>query len=101
MTLILLLSLSLHNDLISSTFTAKEVSNIETAEIADKTEVQLVAKLLGVDANRLYNGLTTKTIYTREEAVTSSLSQNASLDVRDAFVKVCVFNAVSKLGFCI
>lgn len=71
-------------------FTATEVSNIESAEIQDKTEVQLVARLLGVDANRLYNGLTSKTIYTREEAVTSSLSHDASLDVRDAFVKVII-----------
>ena len=69
--------------------TATEVSNIESAEIHDRTEVQLVAKLFGVDSNRLYKGLTSKTIYTREEAVTSSLSHDASLDVRDAFVKVC------------
>lgn len=69
--------------------TATEVSNIEAAEIQDKTEVQLVAKLFGVDANRLYKGLTSKTISTREESVTSTLSHDASLDVRDAFVKVC------------
>ena len=65
-----------------------EVSNIESAEIHDKTEVQLVSRLLGVDATRLYNGLTTKSIHTREEKVTSNLSREASLDVRDAFVKV-------------
>jgi len=47
-----------------------------------------VAKILGVDANKLYQGLTSKTIQTREESVTASLSQEASLDVRDAFVKV-------------
>jgi len=64
------------------------VSNIESAEIQDKTEIQLVAKILGVDANKLYQGLTSKTIQTREESVTASLSQEASLDVRDAFVKV-------------
>lgn len=73
-----------------------EVSNIEAAEIRDRTEVELVAKLIGVDANRLYQGLTSKTIHTREDSVTSTLSQDASLDVRDAFVKVGVLQAVVK-----
>ncbi|KAF6038480.1 ck [Bugula neritina] len=68
-------------------YSSTEVSNIESAEIQDKTEIQLVAKILGVDANKLYQGLTSKTIQTREESVTASLSQEASLDVRDAFVK--------------
>ena len=69
-------------------FSVTEVSNIEAAEIKDRTEVSIVSQLFGIDANKLYQGLTTRTIHTREDSVTSRLSHDASLDVRDAFVKV-------------
>ena len=76
--------------LTSSAFviTATEIKNIDATEIKDRNDVDRIARLLSVDSNKLYKGLTSKTIYTREDAVTSSLSRDASLDVRDAFVKV-------------
>ena len=71
-----------------SSITATEIKNIDATEIKDRNDVDRIARLLSVDSNKLYKGLTSKTIYTREDAVTSSLSRDASLDVRDAFVKV-------------
>ena len=71
-----------------SLITATEIKNIDATEIKDRNDVDRIARLLSVDSNNLYKGLTSKTIYTREDAVTSSLSRDASLDVRAAFVKV-------------
>lgn len=43
--------------------------------------------MLQVSAQDLVDALTTKTIFTQGESVTSTMSIQSSLDVRDAFVK--------------
>lgn len=43
--------------------------------------------LTQVSAQDLIDSLTTKTIFTRGESVTSTMDTTAALDVRDAFVK--------------
>lgn len=68
-------------------YTATEKQNMEVAMIQDWTELKIVSRLLNLDPNALHRALTTKTLYTRGEAVTSSLNRASALDVRDAFVK--------------
>ncbi|KAH8249426.1 hypothetical protein KR032_009554, partial [Drosophila birchii] len=68
-------------------FTATEVANLEAAEIDDTPNLQRVAQLLGVPLAPLNAALTQRTIFVHGEHVTTSLSKEAALEGRDAFVK--------------
>ena len=63
------------------------VDNIDASEIVGVENVARAARLLEVNANDLQEALTTKTIHTRGESVKTQMGIEASLDVRDAFVK--------------
>lgn len=69
------------------TYNAIQVDNIDASEILDIAYVQKAAQLLGVKPQNLIDALTTRTIFTRGDSVTSTMGTSASIDVRDAFVK--------------
>ncbi|KAL3848316.1 hypothetical protein ACJMK2_019184 [Sinanodonta woodiana] len=65
-----------------------EMDTIDDAsEIKDISFINKTARLLEVNAQSLIDALTTKTIVTRGESVTTAMGVDASQDVRDAFVK--------------
>ncbi|XP_050389741.1 myosin-VIIa [Patella vulgata] len=68
-------------------YNAIELDHLEATEIQDISHINSAARLLQVDAQSLVDSLTTKTIFTSGETVTSTMGLAASLDVRDAFVK--------------
>ncbi|XP_046338016.2 myosin-VIIa-like isoform X1 [Haliotis rufescens] len=68
-------------------YNAIELDNIDATEIQDISFINKAARLLEVSAQDLVDALTTKTIFTQGESVTSTMSIQSSLDVRDAFVK--------------
>ena len=68
-------------------YKACDINNLEATEITNKRVVEMCAQLLQVSAQELVIALTTKTIFTSGETVTSTLAQHQSIDVRDAFVK--------------
>ncbi|EDW71197.1 myosin-VIIa [Drosophila virilis] len=68
-------------------FKATEVANLEAAEVDDPVNLQRVAQLLGLSAAPLNTALTQRTIYVHGEHVVTSLSKEAALEGRDAFVK--------------
>ncbi|XP_025078690.1 myosin-VIIa-like isoform X2 [Pomacea canaliculata] len=68
-------------------YNAIELDNIDATEIKDISYINKAAQLLEVSAQDLIDSLTTKTIFTRGESVTSTMDTTAALDVRDAFVK--------------
>lgn len=68
-------------------FTATEVANLATAEIDDTPNLQRVAQLLGIPISALNAALTQRTIFVHGEHVTTSLSKEAAIEGRDAFVK--------------
>ncbi|GAB1609908.1 myosin-VIIa-like [Argonauta hians] len=68
-------------------YNAIQVNNIDASEILDIAHVKKAAQMLGVDTQSLIDALTTRTIFTRGDIVTSTMGTSASIDVRDAFVK--------------
>ncbi|XP_075152273.1 myosin 28B1 [Haematobia irritans] len=68
-------------------FNATEIRNMEAAEVNDMTIAARVSSLLGVTKEALCETLTHKTILIHGEHVVTSLSKDASLEGRDAFVK--------------
>ncbi|XP_060573750.1 myosin-VIIa-like isoform X3 [Ruditapes philippinarum] len=65
-----------------------KMDNIDDAsEISDISHINKVCALFEVQAQDLIDSLTTKTIVTRGESVTSAMGVAQSMDVRDAFVK--------------
>uniref|UniRef100_A0A0L8FWF9 Myosin-VIIa n=1 Tax=Octopus bimaculoides TaxID=37653 RepID=A0A0L8FWF9_OCTBM len=68
-------------------YNAIQVNNIDASEILDIAHVKKAAQMLGVDAQSLIDALTTRTIFTRGDSVTSTMGTASSVDVRDAFVK--------------
>ncbi|WAR27648.1 MYO7A-like protein, partial [Mya arenaria] len=69
-------------------YNAIEMDNIDDAsEISDISHINKVCALFEFNAQDLIDALTTKTIVTRGESVTSAMGVNQSMDVRDAFVK--------------
>lgn len=69
-------------------YKAISVQNIDASEVTDSVNVTRVASLLGVQAKSLLaSALTRKTIFVQGERVVSSISKEAALDARDAFVK--------------
>ena len=68
-------------------YKATAINNLDATEITNKRVVDIVAHLLQFSPRDLMIALTTKTIFTSGETVTSTLAEHQSVDVRDAFVK--------------
>ncbi|XP_062120932.1 myosin-VIIa isoform X2 [Drosophila sulfurigaster albostrigata] len=68
-------------------FKAIEVANLDTAEVDDNLNLQRVAQLLGLPEASLNTALTQRTIFVHGEHVVTSLSKEAAIEGRDAFVK--------------
>nr|XP_014348910.1 PREDICTED: unconventional myosin-VIIa [Latimeria chalumnae] len=68
-------------------YEARTYDNLDACEVVYSTPLTTAASLLEVDAHDLMNCLTSRTIITRGETVSTPLSKEQALDVRDAFVK--------------
>ncbi|XP_030079196.1 myosin-VIIa isoform X2 [Drosophila hydei] len=68
-------------------FKAMEVANLQAAEVDDPVNLQRIAQLLGLPEAPLNAALTQRTIFVHGEHVVTSLSKEAALEGRDAFVK--------------
>jgi myosin-7 len=68
-------------------YKATAINNLDATEITNKKVVDIVASLLQFSPRDLIIALTTKTIFTSGETVTSTLAEHQSVDIRDAFVK--------------
>uniref|UniRef100_A0A1I8ID91 Myosin VIIa n=1 Tax=Macrostomum lignano TaxID=282301 RepID=A0A1I8ID91_9PLAT len=63
------------------------VDNIDASEVVGDRELARAARLLGCNPVNLRDALTTKTIFTRGDTVTSPMSVDYATDVKDALVK--------------
>ncbi|XP_076846903.1 myosin VIIAa isoform X3 [Brachyhypopomus gauderio] len=68
-------------------YEARTYDNLDACEVIRCAGLSTAAKLLEVDSKDLMNCLTSRTIITRGETVSTPLSIDQALDVRDAFVK--------------
>ncbi|XP_060079316.1 myosin-VIIa-like [Ylistrum balloti] len=68
-------------------YNAIEMDNMDASEIQDIQSVNKAARLMEVRAQDLIDALTTRSIVTQGEIVTTMMSVENSQDVRDAFVK--------------
>ncbi|TSQ12728.1 Unconventional myosin-VIIa [Bagarius yarrelli] len=66
---------------------ARMINNLDTCVIVSSTDLAKAAVLLEVNPQDLMTCLTTRTLITRGECVSTPLSVDQGLDVRDAFVK--------------
>uniref|UniRef100_A0A0B7B7B9 Uncharacterized protein n=1 Tax=Arion vulgaris TaxID=1028688 RepID=A0A0B7B7B9_9EUPU len=64
-----------------------EMDNMAATEIQDITYINKVARQLEVNAQALVDALTTRSIVTKGEVVTYTMSKGQAVNVRDAFVK--------------
>uniref|UniRef100_A0A8D0SSW9 Unconventional myosin-VIIa n=1 Tax=Sus scrofa TaxID=9823 RepID=A0A8D0SSW9_PIG len=69
--------------------------NLDACEVLFSTALATAASLLEVNPPDLMNCLTSRTLITRGETVSTPLSREQALDVRDAFVKAKVGLALS------
>ena len=63
-------------------YKATAINNLDATEITTKKVVDTVANLLQFSSKDLIIALTTKTIFTSGETVTSTLAEHQSIDVR-------------------
>ncbi|XP_066475070.1 unconventional myosin-VIIa isoform X1 [Tiliqua scincoides] len=68
-------------------YEARTYDNLDACEVVHSASLITAASLLEVDPQDLMNCLTSRTIITRGETVSTPLSMEQALDVRDAFVK--------------
>ncbi|XP_029448431.1 unconventional myosin-VIIa-like [Rhinatrema bivittatum] len=68
-------------------YEARMYDNLDACEVVYSTSLTIAASLFEVDPQELMNCLTSRTIITRGETVSTPLSMEQALDVRDAFVK--------------
>ncbi|XP_023648220.2 myosin VIIAa isoform X5 [Paramormyrops kingsleyae] len=68
-------------------YEARTYDNLDACEVVRCPDLITAATLLEVDPKDLMNCLTSRTIITRGETVSTPLSMEQALDVRDAFVK--------------
>lgn len=68
-------------------FKATVVQNIDSAEVNDMSNLTKVATLLGISKQSLADALTRKTFFVNGERVETSISKEAAIEGRDAFVK--------------
>ncbi|NXK50374.1 MYO7A protein, partial [Chauna torquata] len=66
---------------------ARTYDNLDACEVVQSASLITAASLLEVDPQDVMNCLTSRTIITRGETVSTPLSMEQALDVRDAFVK--------------
>lgn len=64
-------------------YKGKVVDNLDATDIPDKSNVELVANILGVNLQSLISALTSKTIFAQGESVVRSLKHNDSLSTPD------------------
>ncbi|KAM6417021.1 unconventional myosin-VIIa [Pluvialis apricaria] len=68
-------------------YEARTYDNLDACEVVQSASLVTAASLLEVDPQDVMNCLTSRTIITRGETVSTPLSMEQALDVRDAFVK--------------
>ncbi|XP_035241291.1 myosin VIIAa isoform X2 [Anguilla anguilla] len=68
-------------------YEARTYDNLDACEVVRCVDLSTAAMLLEVDPKDLMNCLTSRTIITRGETVSTPLSMEQALDVRDAFMK--------------
>ncbi|XP_076969612.1 unconventional myosin-VIIa isoform X2 [Tamandua tetradactyla] len=68
-------------------YEARTFENLDTCEVLFSPSLTTAASLLEVNPPDLMNCLTSRTLITRGETVSTPLSREQALDVRDAFVK--------------
>ncbi|XP_037696719.1 unconventional myosin-VIIa isoform X6 [Choloepus didactylus] len=68
-------------------YEARTFENLDTCEVLFSPSLATAASLLEVNPPDLTNCLTSRTLITRGETVSTPLSREQALDVRDAFVK--------------
>uniref|UniRef100_A0A668VF82 Myosin VIIAa n=1 Tax=Oreochromis aureus TaxID=47969 RepID=A0A668VF82_OREAU len=68
-------------------YEARTYDNLDACEVVRSPHLTTAATLLEVDVKDLMNCLTSRTLITRGETVSTPLSMEQALDVRDAFVK--------------
>jgi myosin-7 len=68
-------------------YKATAINNLDATEVVNKKVVDIVGSLLQFSPRDLIIALTTRTLFTSGETVTSTLAEHQSVDVRDAFVK--------------
>ncbi|XP_034024425.1 unconventional myosin-VIIa-like [Thalassophryne amazonica] len=68
-------------------YEARTYDNLDACEVVRSNHLTTAASLLEVDCKDLMNCLTSRTLITRGETVSTPLSMEQALDVRDAFVK--------------
>uniref|UniRef100_A0A3B5ACC8 Unconventional myosin-VIIa-like n=1 Tax=Stegastes partitus TaxID=144197 RepID=A0A3B5ACC8_9TELE len=68
-------------------YEARTYDNLDACEVVRSAHLTTAATLLEVDGKDLMNCLTSRTLITRGETVSTPLSMEQALDVRDAFVK--------------
>ncbi|XP_068172673.1 myosin VIIAa isoform X4 [Antennarius striatus] len=68
-------------------YEARTYDNLDACEVIRSPHLSTSATLLEVDMKDLMNCLTSRTLITRGETVSTPLSMEQALDVRDAFVK--------------
>ncbi|XP_051255547.1 myosin VIIAa [Dicentrarchus labrax] len=68
-------------------YEARTYDNLDACEVVRSPNLTTAATLLEVDGKDLMNCLTSRTLITRGETVSTPLSKEQALDVRDAFVK--------------
>ncbi|XP_053165962.1 unconventional myosin-VIIa isoform X3 [Hemicordylus capensis] len=68
-------------------YEARTYDNLDACEVVHSASLITAASLLEVDPQDVMNCLTSRTIITRGETVSTPLSMEQALDVRDAFVK--------------
>ncbi|XP_072308569.1 unconventional myosin-VIIa-like isoform X2 [Eucyclogobius newberryi] len=68
-------------------YEARNYDNLDACEVVRSPPLTTAATLLEVDCKDLQNCLTSRTLITRGETVSTPLNMDQALDVRDAFVK--------------
>ncbi|XP_056138881.1 unconventional myosin-VIIa-like [Lampris incognitus] len=68
-------------------YEARTYDNLDACEVVCSVHLTTAAALLEVDSKDLMNCLTSRSLITRGETVSTPLSMEQALDVRDAFVK--------------
>ncbi|KAJ7418204.1 unconventional myosin-VIIa [Willisornis vidua] len=71
-------------------YEARTYDNLDACEVVQSASLITAASLLEVEPQDVMNCLTSRTIITRGETVSTPLSMEQALDVRDAFVKFFV-----------
>uniref|UniRef100_A0A3B3UTZ6 Myosin VIIAa n=1 Tax=Poecilia latipinna TaxID=48699 RepID=A0A3B3UTZ6_9TELE len=80
-------------------YEARTYDNLDACEVVRCPHLTTAATLLEVDCKDLMNCLTSRTLITRGETVSTPLSMDQALDVRVAFVKGTDTTMLNKLNF--